>query len=167
MAQDDGVTNGVDTAWHLYASLSDWTGKIDSKASFALTLESAALAGVAALAGSGHRFGRLSGFWAVGGFWLGVFLLGLAAALAVAVVIPRSEGEPAPSSDDFVFYGHLRYWSPEKLATRLADADLLPVLSRELVIMSRIAWTKHRRVQQSLLLAVAGAFVLAVVGVTG
>lgn len=165
MAHDDGV----DTAWRIHASLSDWTGKIDSKASFALSIESAALAGVAALTGAGHRFGRLTGFWAVGGFWLGVVLLGLAAVAAVAVVIPRGRArhEAASPADDFIFYGHLRHWTPENLAAQLAEAELLPALSRQLVTMSRIAWTKHCRVQQSLLLAVAGAIVLAVVGVSG
>ncbi|NVK77299.1 hypothetical protein HG542_06445 [Streptomyces morookaense] len=160
--------DGVDTAWRIHASLSDWIGRIDSKASFALSIESAALAGVAALTSRGHCFAHLSGFWAVGGFWLGVVLLGLAAVVAVTVVTPRSQagGEPVSSSGDFIFYGHLRHWSPENLAVRLADDDLLPALSRQLVTISRIAWVKHRRVQQSLLLAVAGAVVLAVVGIS-
>jgi hypothetical protein len=166
VAHDDAVG----TAWQLHASLSDWTGKIDSKASFALSLESAALAGVAALAGPGHRFGRLSGFWAVGGFWLGVVLLGVAAIIAVAVVVPRGRGdreEGPPTRDDFIFYGHLRHWTPEELAAQLAEADVLAALSRQLVVSSKIAWTKHRRVQQSLILAVAGAALLGVVGVSG
>ncbi|MFC9944878.1 Pycsar system effector family protein [Streptomyces pratensis] len=165
MSQEESQARAVRTAWQIHASLHESTRTVDAKASFALAMESAVLAGIAALSGSGRALGRVTGF-AEFVLWSGVVLLGLAAILAVLVVLPRHNGEgrtPGPGEDEFLFYGHLRHWAPDDLAQRLADTDALPTLSRQLVVMSAIAWTKHRRVQQSLVLAVAGSLLVAAV----
>ncbi|MFF7360217.1 Pycsar system effector family protein [Streptomyces sp. NPDC008125] len=165
MAHDDAVA----TAWRLHASLADWIGRIDAKASFALTIESAVLAGVGALAGTHHGVGDLSGWWARAALWIGVAALALAALAAVSAVVPRAgtrRMEP-PGPDDYLFYGHIRRWTPHDLAEHLSRADPLSALTNQLVIMSDIAWVKHRRVQHSLALAVSGVVFLALAVITG
>ncbi|WP_079159586.1 Pycsar system effector family protein [Streptomyces griseus] len=165
MSQDESRAEAVKVAWQIHASLHESTRTVDAKASFALAMESAALAGIAALSGGGRALDRVTGFSEFV-LWLGVALLGLSAILAVLVVVPRHNGQgrsPSPGEDEFLFYGHLRHWSPDDLAQRLVRAEVLPSLSRQLVIMSGIAWTKHRRVQQSLVLAVVGSLLVAVV----
>ncbi|MFE4453560.1 Pycsar system effector family protein [Streptomyces sp. NPDC056796] len=163
MSQEESQARAVGTAWRIHAALNESTRAVDAKASFALALESAALAGIAALAGDGRALDRVSGPAAFV-LWAGVVLIGLSAILAVLVVLPRHNGQgrsPAPGPDEFLFYGHLRHWAPDDLAGRLAGTDALPTLSRQLVVISAITWTKHRRVQQSLLAAVAGSLLVA------
>ncbi|MCC9310940.1 DUF5706 domain-containing protein [Kitasatospora sp. RB6PN24] len=168
MADEEAVSRerAVSTAWSIHASLADFTGKVDSKASFALTIESAALGGIIALSGAGQLPGRGDGTLPVAALWAGVALLGTAAVLAVLVVMPRTASRDNPQSwrQDYIHYGHLRHWSPEQLAERLTTADPLPVLSRQLVTMSQIAWIKHRRVQQSLYCAVLGTLLVTLAG---
>jgi hypothetical protein len=52
-----GSSPAAETAWRIHGGLLDWTGKIDSKASFVLTVEAAALAGFAVL---GHPWRELA-----------------------------------------------------------------------------------------------------------
>jgi hypothetical protein len=154
-------------AWQLHSALADSTRGVDSKASFALTLESAALGGIAVLSSSPRLLGRVSGGFPTAFLWLGVALLGVAATLAVLVVIPRHARQgrsPDPGPDEFIFYGHLRHWAPDELAARLIARDALPALTHQLVTMSAILWTKQRRVRESLTLAVAGAVLVTVAG---
>ncbi|MEW2631157.1 Pycsar system effector family protein [Streptomyces sp. NPDC048389] len=157
---------GQETAWRIHAALIDWTGKVDVKAAFALTLESAALALTAAL----HSGAPLSSSGPPSGssalLATGAVLLGAAALFAVLAVTPRMRVDrtarhPTP---DFIYFGHVRALEPEELAQMLRSADPLPALSRQLVTMSRIAWYKHRCTQASLSLAAAGLVAVAVAG---
>lgn len=154
----------TETAWKIHAALVDWTGKVDAKASFALTIESAVLAGAVALWNSGTRFGKLSGPAPLVIFWAGVGLLAASVVLSVLVVMPRTRNKNIPVEwpSNFIYFGHLQHWSPEPLEQALRTLDPLPMLSRQLVVMSRIACVKHRRVQESLALAVGGAFLVAI-----
>jgi hypothetical protein len=156
----------VETAWRIHAALCDWTGKVDTKASFALTIESAVLGGVAALSVSGHRFNHLKGFWTQATFWAGVAALGLAALASISVVMPRTRRRHLDNEwrHNFIYFGHLKEWSPAELADYMRKEDPLLTLSRQLVNMSKIAWAKHARVRQSLLLATLGAALIALSG---
>ncbi|MEU3418626.1 Pycsar system effector family protein [Streptomyces murinus] len=150
-----------ETAWKVHDAVMDWTGKVDAKAAFALTLESAILAGVAAVAASDHRFARQGG--AVGVLlWLGVALLVAGTALAVLVVTPRvrSKHVAAEASTNFVFFGHLQHWTPQDLEQALESQDPLPMLSRQLVVTSKIAWRKHVYVKWSFRLAAVGGLLV-------
>ena len=158
----------IETAWRIHGHLNDLNGKIDSKASFALALESAALGGVAALSGSGHRLGHLVGWPPKVIFWAGVIALGLAALSAIMVVIPRGgDGNRGATPRGYVYYGDLRHWTAEELAVRLNTGDSLPALTRQLVALSQIAWIKHRRVRHSLTLAGVGGVLVALAGLLG
>ncbi|MFF3320735.1 Pycsar system effector family protein [Streptomyces sp. NPDC002889] len=151
-----------DTAWRIHAALGEWTARVDTKASFALTLETAALVGIAGLVTSGSFPVRaLDGPLLV--MFVAALLSVLASALfAVLVVLPRMRGRQAEAEApyNFVYFGHLRHWDPERLQEALCERDPLPMLSRQLVTMSRIVWRKHRCVELSFLLAVAGVGLL-------
>ncbi|MFI7431709.1 Pycsar system effector family protein [Micromonospora sp. NPDC049836] len=159
-------TDPTETAWKIHAALVDWTGKVDTKASFALTIESAVLAGAVGLSNSGSRFGNLQGVLPLATFWFGVAFLAASVVLSVLVVMPRTRNKNIPTEwpSNFIYFGHLQHWSPEPLERALRELDPLPMLSRQLVVMSRIACVKHRRVQESLGLALLGGFLVVIAG---
>ncbi|MGW2520015.1 Pycsar system effector family protein [Streptomyces sp. NPDC001617] len=136
---------------------------MDAKASFALTLESAALAGIVALSDKGRLFGSLHGWGARSLLWTGALLILAGAVLAILVVTPRLRSYATLKQEahqSFIYFGHLQFWEAGNLETALQQQDMLPVLSRQLINMSKIAWRKHRFVQLSFLLAaIGGAFV--------
>ncbi|MFI9154871.1 Pycsar system effector family protein [Streptomyces sp. NPDC053367] len=155
-------TDAVETAWRIHSALADWTGKVDAKAGFALTLESAALGAMVAFAKADHHPAQAADTAPRLLFWLGAVLLGVAALASVSVVSPRLRTRrPHDWREHFVFFGDLRHWEPARLAETLTTTSPLNSLTRQLVDMSEIAWAKHRRVRQSLVLAVAGVLVTA------
>lgn len=141
----------VETAWKIHAAHVDWTGKVDSKAAFALAIESAMFAGVLRIRLTDLKTGQSEFF-----FWVGVVLLVLALLAVLLVVAPRLRTSELrdESDEDFIYFGHVKEWTAESLETALKTKDVLPVLSRQIVRMADIAWTKHRRLQQSLSAAV-------------
>ncbi|MEU7581634.1 Pycsar system effector family protein [Streptomyces sp. NPDC041068] len=151
-------TDPVETAWRIHGVLVEWTGKVDAKASFALTLESAALGAVLALSGSGHRLTELDDALPRTLFWLGASLLGLSALASVSVVAPRLRSGPGHSRENhFVYFGDLRCWESERPAERLRQTSPLESLTHQLVTMSQVVWVKNKRIRQSLTLAVIGS----------
>lgn len=157
-----GKPDPVDTAWRIHSAQVDWTGKVDSKASFALAIQSAVIAGIIGLAGGNRRLANLEGFWPNSFFWVGILLLVLSLVAVSFVVRPRLRSRKIAGEvpDNFIFFGHLREWSPENLEKALAEKDLLPVLCRQIIAMSEVAWMKHRLLQISMSGAVIGtAFV--------
>ncbi|MFF1308656.1 Pycsar system effector family protein [Streptomyces sp. NPDC058307] len=151
----------LETAWKIQAALADSTGKADTKASIALSLQSTVLALLGVLAASGRGVGarNMAGHVLL---WTGGCILLCGALLAAAAVAPNLRLErrgPGPD-DDYLFFGHLRHFEPETLEAALRSGSALSALSRQIVVMSEIAWTKHRRVQLSLLLAVTGCAVI-------
>nr|WP_219927234.1 Pycsar system effector family protein [Prauserella shujinwangii] len=145
----------VETAWRVHAAIVEWTGKVDAKASFAATIESVILGGVITLSDSRRLLADLNSFPAILRD-VGLAILAFAVLCAISVVTPRlrSSKMKNEASDNFIYFGHLRHWTPFELAEVLAYRDTLPVLSRQLVVMSKVAWQKHRRVQVSLLASV-------------
>ncbi|MBZ6139919.1 Pycsar system effector family protein [Streptomyces olivaceus] len=163
------ISAGTETAWRIHAALADWTGKVDAKAAFALTLESGALALTAVLRSSS---GTRSGGSPPGQSFpvlatAAMVLLTAAALMSVLAVVPRLRDRWVPSSgQDFIYFGHLRGLAPETLAQALRSTDPLPALSRQLVVMSEIAWRKHRYTQVSLSLAATGLVTAAAAATT-
>lgn len=148
----------LDTAWRIHAAVTDWTGKAESKASFALAVESALLAAIISLTGGNHRLSDLNSNWLLLFFWLGLALVVAALLAVIAAVRPRlrSNNVKAEARDNFIFFGHLKSWNPEALQAALGQTDVLPMLTRQLVSMSEIAWKKHRLLQLSLTCAPIG-----------
>ena len=68
-------------------------------------------------------------------------------------------------SSNMIYFGHLRRWNPENLATALAKGTPnVSQLARQLVTMSKLAWRKHAWLQWSLLGLVVGSGLLAFAG---
>lgn len=165
MSRLESQEHATDCAWRIHDALMDWTGKVDGKATFALSLETAAVTVLAAL--STHRLplpgGRPPGVLALC-YWTGVGLLLLSVAISVCVVLPRLGRAMSREQwrDGFIYFGHLRHWDPVELAEALLTREPLAVLTRQLVDMSRICWRKHRLVQTSIVLASVGIVMSAV-----
>ncbi len=154
-----GTPDPVDQAWRIHGAVTDWTGKVDSKAAFVLTIESAVIAGVATLMSTGHQLEHVHGRWRLVVLIVGLAALAVSVVIAALVVFPnvRRRHVEAETATNWVFFGHLKNWDPVDLAQKLRNDDILPVLSRQLIVMSRIAWRKHARVQLSFLIALGGA----------
>lgn len=146
----------IETAWKVHAAQADWTGKVDSKAAFALTMHSALLT-VAVL-----LFAHLDGWLPYALFGAASALLVIGAILAASVVAPilRTRGLRQASRTNYVYFGHARHWRAEELTKRLRGDDILPQLSRQIVVMADIAWGKHVRVGWAIWLGVAGGLAL-------
>ncbi|MEU3988976.1 Pycsar system effector family protein [Streptomyces platensis] len=130
-------------------------------------MQSTALAVLGLLATSRRAAGDLDSTVPRLLLWIGVLLMVGGVSCAAWAISPnlRKERRGPESDDDFLYFGHVRHLDPEVLEAALRNKDPLPSLSRQVVVMSEIAWNKHRRVQWSLMLAVAGcaAFGLATV----
>ena len=163
------MTNGdpIDTAWRIHAAIADWTGKVDSKAAFTLTLESATMAAVVTLSGGGRALSDLAG-WRTVFYVTGTALLAIAIVCAGWAVIPRLRRvgnlKAEAGAGNFIYFGHLRHLEPDDIADFITRTDLLPILALQLKNTSDIAWKKHRRVQLSMGMAVVGVAAVAAAG---
>jgi hypothetical protein len=148
----------IDNAWKVHAAQVDWTGKVDAKASFAFGLESAAIVAVVALSAKGRIFGDLSDPAAAWLYGIGLALILVGAVFAVTAVIPRlkSDDVKRKAPDNYIYFGHAQHWEPEDLDVALRERDILPVISRQIVVMADIAWEKHRWVQLSMFAGCSG-----------
>ena len=157
MAADD--ERALDTAWRIHAAIVDWTGKVDSKASFALAIQSAVIIAVIGFAGGRRRLSHLDDPAEQAAFWIGITMLTIALVLVTWVVRPRLRTKAMKNEwpDNFIYFGHLRYWDPDALEAALKDRPILPLLTRQVVSMSQIAWQKHKCLQWSMVLAAVGA----------
>ncbi|MFJ7330931.1 Pycsar system effector family protein [Streptomyces cyaneofuscatus] len=158
----------VETAWRIHGAVGEWTARVDAKAAFALTLESAAAAGIIALSGSGNIFADLHGWGARSLLWAGSAFILIGAVFAVLVVVPRLRAPRMQdeASGNFVYFGHLMHREATELANSLRRTDtVLPVLSRQLIVMSKIVWRKHRHVQLSLAFFTLGLLLVLIAAV--
>lgn len=153
----------IETAWRIHGALSDWTAKVDAKATFAFTLESAGIATAIALADDKRVFDVLEGPVQEILYFGGLITLSIAAVFSVWVVIPRLRYFKVKKEwpGNFIYFGHLKYWDHEALPDAITNKDLLPVLAHQLVEMSKICWQKHIAVVVSMTLAVLGGTALA------
>lgn len=157
-AETDAHATAMATAWHIHGALVDWTGKGDVKASIALSTELAVATAITALTTRGHWTSETGGVLVPVLVRGGTVLLLLGVLLALVAVVPRSGGAARNShrNGNFIYFGALRHWDARELSIALRSADCLPVLSEQLVIMSRIAWRKHALVKYSLAIATTG-----------
>lgn len=164
----DGYS-GLDLGWRVHSTLIDYTGKADSKAGFALSVELAAIATAVALGSRDRDFGEPSWSWTAGLFYAGILLMICAVGFAVAAVGPRLHSRQTEKQwrANFIYFGHLRFWEPADLTRALREDDALPVLCRQLVDISQILWIKHRRVQLSLWFALTSGATLVLAGLLG
>lgn len=140
------------TAWQIHSALADWTGKVDAKASFVLGLETAVFAALVFLRGEGERLAVLNNAVAAIAFAAsGVFMVA-SMVLTLWVVTPTVYRKSANDNwrENFIYFGHLRKWKSTDVEDALEKKPILPVLARQLVVMSDIAWKKHMRLWWSI-----------------
>lgn len=164
--QDDiDVDRAIHTAWNVHSALSDWTGRVDGKASIFLTVEAALLAGTIHASGHDGRLSQSALHTTLEHvtYWAGMSLISVSLLLAAGVVTPQLRRYQARKggsewTKNIVYFGHLRHWDPAELKRELLDQpEALDSLSRQLVRMSEICWRKHSWAQVSMILAVCGA----------
>ena len=155
----------VEAAWQIHAAQMEWTARVDSKASTALAIQSAALAAVAFLSDGDQVLGHLGGIERVI-FWLGSSLLAASVVCVSFVVRPhlRTKHLADEAPDNFIFFGHLKYWKYEALESRLGEGAVLTTLAKQIVEMAKVAWFKHRLLQASMSGALIGTGLVALAG---
>lgn len=156
----------IEQAWKIHAAQADWTARVDAKATFAFTIESASIATAVALSAQGRLFSViLSGIEAVL-YWTGLLTLLVGASFAILVVIPRLRAATVKTTHphNYIYFGHVKHWNSDNLAQALQARDILPVITRQIVVMADIAWQKHRWVQISMSLGAAGGGLLVLCG---
>lgn len=164
--ESDGVEREAEAearAWTVYHSHGEWIARVDAKASILLALQGVTLGAVIALTDRHRPYADLEMWWEwtlfVGGFAL--LLIGIV--LAVTALVPRVTSERPSKNEvrDYIYFGHTRLWTPEALEAELRK-PVLPILSRQLVVLGRISWRKHYLVKWSVWSYIAsGAFLTA------
>lgn len=152
-----------DDLWRIHDAQMDWTGKVDAKAAFALTFQAALLAGAVSLLDEMDTWQE----YALMG--LSAVLVATGAVFAALVVAPRlrSKSLHREAASNFIYFGHARSWTPERLTATIRHVDLADQLARQVIVMAEIAWIKHRRVVLSIWFGVGGgAFLLAAAAVS-
>lgn len=160
------MKDALDAAWRLHDAQMEWTGRVDAKASFILTLDAAAIATGVALSAEGMTFHGIASTWLKVPYGISLTLFVVAAGLAAWAVAPalRFRHLTEEAKVDFIYFGHVRHWDAAELADTLTEQDLLPVLTRQIVRMSEIAWRKHCRAAWSAWLTGAGVVVMSLTG---
>ncbi|WP_153502675.1 Pycsar system effector family protein [Cumulibacter manganitolerans] len=149
----------MNNAWQIHSALQTWTSNVDSKASFVLGIETIVATAVITTTTDDGPLATFHGWRMQGLFVASIVLLFVAAVLCVLVVAPklRVKSMDSEKSDNFVYFGHVRHWKQEELESALEQRAFLPVLSRQLVEMSKIAWIKHRHLAFSIWIGLVGA----------
>jgi hypothetical protein len=163
MASPDAATEpGVDFGWMVHDALDSWTGKVDTKASIVLAIETAVAGFVIAMSSDKAQLAHLKG-WHVWADRLGLGLLVIGIVASLLVVMPQLRAKTAKREwrSGIIYFGHLRRWDPADLAKRLdAHEDSTEQLAKQMVQMADIAWWKHVFLQWSLLLFLASCAAL-------
>ncbi|WP_264032428.1 Pycsar system effector family protein [Cellulosimicrobium sp. SH8] len=155
---EEEPSQGFENAWRIHEAQMDWTGKVDAKAAFALTVQAALLGAAVVLL---PDMNTCVEYVLLG---VSVIFVSAGAVCAALVVAPqlRSKSLASESASNFIYFGHVRLWKPEQLAREMRRTDLTEQLARQVTVMADIAWKKHRRVAWSIWLGlVGGAFLLA------
>jgi hypothetical protein len=164
--ENEDTSKAIDFAWQIHAAVSQWSGRVDTKASIVLTLELAIIGATTAFSKGQEPLSHLSGAPLLS-YRIGITLLAVSALLAGIVVFPQLRRRRARRNWQLslIYFGHLRRWEPADLAQRLAELssqDQLRMLSRQLVATSQVTWTKNHRLQWSMLISLAGVAFVAI-----
>lgn len=157
----------LESAWRAHAAQEGWAAKVDTKASIFLGVDGVALSAIlTARSQKDNLFASLNG-WRADTLTVAVVLCGIAGVLATMVVFPllgdgrqKSCDSPATSRDrGMIYFGDLRHRQASELANQLAGLaleDQFGQVSRQLVMMARTTWIKHRLLQVALAAGLAG-----------
>lgn len=162
----EATNHGLEFAWRVHAALDSWTGKVDTKASITLAIETALLGFIITLSIDGGPLSTLGGT-DLTIYRIGLSFVGLSVLMALGVVVPQLSRRKAKKEweKNMIYFGHLRRWDVDRLARALAEErPRHHQMARQLIEMSRIAWRKHVWLQGSLVTLLIGSAVIASVG---
>ncbi|NKR46521.1 hypothetical protein GS506_17705 [Rhodococcus hoagii] len=151
----------------MHQAQESWTAKIDVKASIVLALDGAVLVAIISGHGPDGALSSLAG-WRDLALGTATLLILIALLLAVLVVRPAlgsSRTHRTQHRDHVIYFGHLRHWDSQHLATRLrtlTPTEQAGQIALQLVAMSKRNWWKHRLLQWSLYTTAAAATLLAI-----
>jgi hypothetical protein len=143
----DERNQSIDTAWRIFGASSEWHSRLDVKAGFTLTADTALLAGAIALT---KDKGVLAGLPELSRycFYIGAFCIVVSLWSAIGVVAPVTR--PAKdlkieaSNGKFIYIGNLKFLGESKILDYLNNNEMtLPALAKELKNISAIGWLKH------------------------
>lgn len=154
------MRRSVDFAWRTHSAVTDWTAKVDTKASIVLSLGGVLLGFIVTLSTDQRLLTGLQGRALLVERIGLIFLIG-GVGLTALVVAPRINRRSSRRhwKDNIVYFGHLRHWDPKALTRhleRLTEADELAMLASQLVRVSKIAWYKHSCLQAGMVLIGGG-----------
>jgi Family of unknown function (DUF5706) len=163
---EESLRTGVDFGWRTHSAITEWTAKVDSKASIVLSLGGVLLGFIVTLSTSNRLLTHLHS-WHLVLERIGIAIISLGVLSAALVVAPRLDRRRAKKTwrDNFLYFGHLRHWNPKSLRDRLESLDSsaeLDILATQLVVTSKIAWFKHSLLQFSVAEIVIGVGFVAV-----
>jgi len=154
---------GVEFAWRVHAAQEQWATRADSKAAVVFTVEGAVIAAVVAAFGNAALADSVSG-WRLLVVWLGILSSTVAVVTAFLVVIPRLGGRwQLARESHFIYFGHLRSWTPAGLAERLtglSDPEQIAQLSTQLSRAGVGNWRKYVLLRAAVIAALLGALLL-------
>lgn len=157
---------GLDFGWKTHSAITDWTGKVDSKASAVLSLGGAVLGFIIVLSAQDRILTQLEGWrYVIRNIGIALFILGVFS--AALVVMPRLGRIKARKNwqDNFIYFGHLRHWKAKDLKkklSRLSEEEAISAVSNQLVATSKVAWFKHSLLQVAIILYGIGAGLLGI-----
>ena len=166
-AADTPLKTNAECAWRVHTAQENWTSKVDTKASAFFTVNLAGLAVI--LAFRTQKDGLLVTLtgWRHGMADLAILLCGIAVVVAGAAIFPLlGRVHEHQTRRDVIYFGHLRHRSPANLAQQLAgltEREQIDQLARQLVVMAKGNWIKHRCLQLALLIAFVGSGLLLVI----
>ena len=78
----------------------------------------------------------------------------------VLVVLPRLREKHLARErhDHGIFFGHLKGLEEDRIKELLTGGTVLDQLAHQLKVTSEIAWTRHKRLQASMIFGTAGVF---------
>ena len=104
----------------------DWTGKVDGKANFALTVQAALLGAAVVLL---PDINTCLEYVLLGGSVIFVAAGAVCAALIVASQL-RGKSLAGETASNFIYFGHARKRGPERITRELRQTDLTEQLAR-------------------------------------
>lgn len=152
--------DSVAFSWAMYHAIREWIAMIDTKASIVLSLETALLGLVIALARP--PAGQVRVF-----YYTGAGLLLVAIMLAGGAVFPQlSRRFLRRWRGGFsIYFGQLRRWQPDELASALIAASArqrVRTIADDVVAISVIAWRKHTLIQGSMMIGFVACLLMMV-----
>lgn len=160
------IERSIKFAWNTHGAITDWTAKVDYKAAIVLSLGGVLLGFFVTLSNGSHLLAHIHG-WQLTIERLGLGSSALGVLLAGFVVTPRLNRRITKDSwsQNYIYFGHLRYWRPADLKEKLRSLDAdqeLDVLATQLVATSKIAWYKHSLLQSSMVCLAIGVSLVAI-----